>query len=423
MPDSPSDPSKNWKSRVNRESISDAIYLTVLFFLAAGRIHLGWGERFDLKIGESIENLSVVLLLARFLRTDFDIGLPKKLTKALIPGFPLILIGLTVAGILHPTVETFEDILRFLGQFLVALLLVEWIVSARSARNKWFWAFLLGVIALNLRTPWTELSDPNLEGPFPHRNIQAGFSILAAPLLLMPLFGAREHRTVGKAALGLAAVLVLVAFILLSHSRSGMIALLAIGVLVLFQIPRFLPSGGKGAVWVVRACAFLVLLVVVFAMVPRFRQFGQELADPYRRSRIPIWAASVEAWKDPTILLFGIGMEDSFDRILLDTPQGNLNYRYRKAHYPHGLYLQWVYWGGMTALLGWVALIGGVGRRLAERPSRILPFLFGAALVGYFILEVFESALRDPRVAAMFWVDILLLFHFSGVGAEEIANE
>jgi len=389
--------------------ISDWIYLAVLFFLAAGRIHFFWGESFDVKIGENIENLLPVLLLARIVRRDFGFDWLIAGSRPILQPLGLILLGLLTAAVLHPTTDTFEDILRFLGQLLVGLLLAEWVLREERLKDKWLWAFLLGVLVLMARTPWRDLDDPNLEGPFPHRNVQAAFCLLSVPLLIDPFF--RKPAWTSKQCLAsLTAIAVMVLFIAMSRSRSGAIAILFACSLAPLVLPRVFQLSGKGARWILAGGAILALLLILISLVPRFRQFGQEVLDPYRRSRIPIWAAAVEGWNDPTQLLFGIGMEDSFDRILLDTPQGNLNYRYRKAHYPHGLYLQWLYWGGITALLGWLALVLSIARGMFAKVPTPQRFLCGAFLLAYFVLEIFESAFRDPRVAALFWMVTSLFF-------------
>ena len=381
----------------------------VLYFLAAGRFHFSWGEAFDFKIGENIENLLVALIVARGLRRDIELSLLSRAAQSIVPGLGLLFVGLTLAAILHPSLETVEDILRLFGQLAVGALLAEWVVAKGSTNSTWYGAFLFGIVALLIRTPWGALDDPNLEGPFPHRNIQAAFCLLSVPLVLAP-FLERRIRLDWKIVSGLAVLLVMGLFMILSRGRSGLIACLFVCGLILLKSVRFHRWGGKGTRLVLYAGALMGLLLVVGSLVPRFEDFGQEVFDPYRRSRIPIWAAAVEGWRDPTVLLFGIGMGDNFDRVLLETPQGNLNYRYRKAHYPHGLYLQWIYWGGMTALLGWLTLGFSVVRRLWGKEIALRRFLFGAFLTGYLILEIFESAFRDPRVAALFWM-ILFLFH------------
>ncbi len=341
--------------------------------------------------------------------------------RPILPYVGLMLLGLTFAALLHPTSNTFEDLLRFVGRFLVGLLLAEWLLNDRDSRAPWFWGFVLGFALLMLRTPWSELDNPNLEGPFPHRNIQAGFCILSIPLLSTPFIG-RGYRIDRRKAASIVALSAMCLFILLSKSRSALLALICATALIPFVLPRTMGRTHPKSKWLVRGGATVALLVVMLSLLPRFQQFGQEVFDPYRRSRIPIWAAAVEGWNDPTVLLFGIGMEDSFDRILLDSPQGNLNYRYRKAHYPHGLIFQWLYWGGVTALLGWLALVARTAKKLFDgflSPSRLT---CGLALIAYFVLEVFESTFRDPRVGALFWL-ILFLFMTPSDEEKEVSND
>lgn len=399
--------------------VSDAVYSIVFFFLAAGRFQFELGPTLEIKIGGSPENLVFFLLVARWIRSDLPLQRLRGTLAAYLPGVLLILLGLCLSALLNPTSRTFEDLLRMAGQFAVGTLLAEWLIGSQQRREVWYWAFLLGVLALFLRTPWSELDDPNLEGPFSHRNVQAAFGLLAVPLLFLPSLR-RGFRLGAHSAACLTAVGAIAAFLLLSRTRSALIALIVVGAvaaLLVHRTPRW--SDHSRAKWVIRGAAAAALLLAIVALLPRFQQFGQELMDPYRRSRIPIWAAAVEGWRDPTVLLFGIGLEDSFDRILLDTPQGNLNYRYRKAHYPHGLYLQWVYWGGVTALLGWMVLGASTVKRLSAGALSPRTLLCGIFLIGYFFLEIFESAFREPRVAALFWLVLFLLHSRDGDSALE----
>lgn len=394
--------------------VSDAVYSIVFFFLAAGRFQFELGPDVEIKIGGSPENLVFFLLAARWIRSDLPLQRLRGTLAAYLPGVLLILLGLCLSALLNPTSRTFEDLLRMVGQFAVGTLLAEWLIGSQQRREVWYWAFLLGVLALFLRTPWSELEDPNLEGPFSHRNVQAAFGLLSVPLLFLPSLR-RGFRFGPHSATALAAVGAIAAFLLLSRTRSALIALLVVGAVAALLVRRTPTwSDHRRAMWVIRGAAAAALLLAIVALLPRFQQFGQELMDPYRRSRIPIWAAAVEGWRDPTVLLFGIGLEDSFDRILLDTPQGNLNYRYRKAHYPHGLYLQWVYWGGMTALLGWMFLGASTVKRLASGALSPRTLLCGVFLIGYFFLEIFESAFREPRAAALFWLVLFLLHSEEG---------
>ena len=399
-----------------REKLSEVLYLLVLFFLAAGRIEIAWGDLFHLKIGENIENLLGVLLVARFLQGQLSGNRLRQLIQPVLSGLCLILPGLMVTLLLHPSLGTLEDILRLMGQILIGLLLAERLILNPRSKDFWFWTFVAGVAILMIRTPWSHLDNPNLEGPFPHRNIQAAFCLLAVPLVASPLFR-NPLRWNSQKIVSLLVLGVLVAFLLFSHSRSGMLALVVATGVGFLLLGRTLWRSGFRQRWAVSGGTVLALGIVMFSLIPRFQHFGQEVFDPYRRSRIPIWAAAVEGWSNPTVLLFGIGMDDTFDRILLDTPQGNLNYRYRKAHYPHGLYFQWLYWGGITALLGWLVLVVAVGGRLFSSPLEPVQLLAGLFLVAYFFLEIFESAFRDPRVAAMYWL-VVFLFFASGRGEE-----
>ncbi len=98
---------------------------------------------------------------------------------------------------------------------------------------------------------------------------------------------------------------------------------------------------------------------------------------------------------------------------------GNLNHRYRRGHHPHCLYLQWIYWGGITALIGWMFLLVSVSSQALWKVQRWEVLLLGACLLGYAFLEIFETAMKNPRVNALFWLNLTLLGTMVGSSAEE----
>jgi hypothetical protein len=259
---------------------------------------------------------------------------------------------------------------------------------------------------LLVRTPWTQLGNPDLEGPFTHRNIQAAFFLLSFPLL-SAIVTRRDDWGDRLRYVGFLVVLSAGAFLLLSKSRAGVVGVGVAAFILLLVLIREGRASKRRVLWGAGLVGVAAVVAILF-LIPRFRGFGQELGNPYHRSRAGIWVAAVEGWRAPSQYVLGIGMGDSFDRILLDSPTGNLNHRLRRAHYPHCLYFQWVYWGGVTSLLGWFFLMVPLWGRFSRRGIAWEARIFGACLLGYAVLEVFESALRDQRVSTLFWLDLVL---------------
>ena len=403
-----------------RERLSFFLYSLVLFHLPAGRITyplIGFGE---IKVGESVENLLPLLILARFLDRYRNPGRCPLSVEPLKTGLLLLFGGLFISLAANPSSETLEDILRLAGQAVCGWLLAEWISHSNRNGGLWPIGFLLGMALLLIRTPWGQLGNPDLEGPFTHRNIQAAFFLLSFPLL-STIVSRRDRWGNRFRFVALLAVFSAGTFLLLSKSRAGVLGVgCAAFIMLLVLVWEGHPSRRR-VFWGVGLVGVAVVVTGLF-LFPRFRGFGQELGNPYHRSRAGIWAAAVEGWCEPSRYLLGIGMGDSFDQILLDSPTGNLNHRLRRAHYPHCLYFQWIYWGGVTALLGWFYLITPVGGKVARKGVAWEVRILGACLLGYAVLELFESALRDQRVSALFWLDLILLCYLNPTGERDPAD-
>lgn len=88
---------------------------------------------------------------------------------------------------------------------------------------------------------------------------------------------------------------------------------------------------------------------------------------------------------------------------------GNLSQRYRRGHHPHCLYLQWLYWGGILALVGWFWILADLGAILKSRNMSWQEILLGSSLAGYVCLEIFETALKNGRIHTLFWLNASLL--------------
>jgi hypothetical protein len=392
------------------------LYGIVLFFLAAGRLEFG-GFRDGVKVGGNIENLLPLLLVARYLSRKT----PRQplLEQFRLLAAPLLLIfsGLLMGWAANPSKEGGEDLLHFAGQALCGILLAEWLMEARALAGICGIVWLAGHLALNLRTPWGDPVNPNLEGPFSHRNVQAAFYLLSLPLLFFSM-GTRWNLRNWRFALVLLVIGMEGFFVLLFRSRSGLLGFTIAAWLLVVAFLRSPQATPRRKKWVLASLLGLQTLGAL-ALLPRFEGLAAEWGNPYQRSRAGIWAAAIESWKDPACWIAGIGMGDEFDRILLDTPTGNLNYHYRKAHYPHCLYLEWMYWGGITAFVGWCLVVFMAARLfLTTRLARDTSFRWemaalSSAILGFAVSEIFESALRDPRVAACFWLDLALLLRLA----------
>ncbi|NUN97187.1 MAG: O-antigen ligase family protein [Candidatus Omnitrophica bacterium] len=389
----------------SRRLLGELLLAVGLVFLAVGRIQFEVAG-LELKVGENIENLLPLLLLGGVLCRPFS---GPSLGRALSPfaaGFLLLLFGTLVGLFSQLSPDALQDFLRLLGQALCGFLLARWVASS-GALERWPGVLWMAGHALLLwRTPWGDPTNPNLEGPFPHRNFQSAFFLLAFPTLAFIGLGG---GTLGLARLIPAAALVAAElfFVIRFQSRAGLLGCSVCAAMLAFLLSRPERSRLRLILPLLAVAALVAVFVVVLA--PRLGTLGQEFGNPYERSRVGIWTAAVDGWRNPANWLRGIGMGDEFDRILADSPTGNLNYHYRRAHYPHSLYLQWLYWGGIMALVGWFAVLAGVWRCRVARPDDWRVILPASALFGYAAMEVFDASIRDPRVSALLWFDIGLL--------------
>ena len=385
------------------------LYSLALFHLPAGRIVYSFGDLGEIKVGSSLENLLPTILLARVLWRGLKFQEWREIFEPLREPLFLLFCGLAVCCAANLSSASLEDLARLIGQAGCGFLLAEWIWWGWNENRLWFVGLFLGFLWLGWQTPWGQLGVPSLEGPFGHRNTQSAFLILSFPLLYL-LYRRRSFGMRGLGVSGLAILLVSLAFILISKSRAG-----ALGVLTTLAILGFgslsRPRKDNSKRLAVLGSGFVFAVVALILLSPRFRDIAQEIANPYHRSRTAIWAAAVEEWRDPSAFLVGSGMGETFDRILIDSPTGNLNFRYRRTLHPHSLYLQWIIWGGVLASCGWFLTLGKIWSFTLRSGRNGLTLVTGACLLGYAALEIFESVMRFSRVAGIFFLDLALLLY------------
>lgn len=390
---------------------ADLVHIVALFLLAAGSVHF---EPLDLKAGTKLENLFPLLLIAFLIgrkRTDW------RSLSNFAPGLYLLVSGLVIGTLSSFSIEALEELGRFLMRIGTGVLLSYWIWNRLvDGKQGWSVVWLVGLVFLQVRTPWGSLSEATFEGPFNHRNTQSAFYILSLPLILLALhqmWSGKPPKLPGwvKVSFLCATGTVLLSellFMSLSKSRSGVIGVVATVVLgIVFVSRKRNVSHGKLALGIV-GLAF-VLLLLGLSLAPRFKNLGRELVDPFYLSRSGIWAAATHGWEQPERWVTGIGMGDGYNQVVRESAIGNLNHRYRRGHHPHSMYLQWLYWGGVASLLGWGLVLLPIWRSSRGEDAGWEIQILGACLLGFAALELFECAFRHPRIAIMFWLDLCLL--------------
>ena len=389
------------------KSIATYLNLFVLFFLVAGRIEI---ESLGFKIGGKIENLFPLLAIAWFLDRDSR-SIP--LGKILFPylaGIFLILTALTAGCIRDFSSESLEGLLRYTLQIGSGILLGKWLSRNLYSEIRWTYVWICGLVILQLGTPWWGiLTQPEMESSFGHRNLQSAFYLLSFPLMAFLVHvhsGTSRKERIVRWLCGLL-LLSEAAFVLLSKSRSGLAGILA-ALLIWMSVKGWLRAPHMPRTWKGYALAGAVF-VALLAVSPRFLSIGREISDPYYLSRSGVWSAAVEGFRTPSKWLSGVGMGEGYFWTIQESPVGNLNFKYRRGHHPHCLYLQWIYWGGITALIGWLYILSGIPGQALKKGLPWNVLLLGSCLLGYAFFEVFETGMKNSRLNVLFWLDLTIL--------------
>ncbi len=387
-----------------RATLSDTLFLLVLFFLVAGRLTI---DTLGIKIGGKIENLALLVLVAGFLSDLCFRGLIRRVAQFLQYGLLLLCLGLFIGLAANLSRDSFEQLFRMSVQALTGIVLGGWIHARFKNRFDWVIALIIAFAVLQIGTPWTNLSNSELEGAFGHRNLQSAFYVLSFPLLMFAFMKNGWWKSVPHR-LGLGIILLSqLAFILISRSRSGLI-----GLLVMAMAGCFLSR--MSGLWKKLNLKYalpgaVVIIGAVVAVSPRFIGMTHEIGDPYPLSRAGVWSAALEGFKQPQRFLVGAGMGEGYFKAIQESSMGNLSQRYRRGHHPHCLYLQWLYWGGILALVGWFWILADLGAILKSRNMSWQEILLGSSLAGYVCLEIFETALKNGRIHTLFWLNASLL--------------
>jgi hypothetical protein len=440
--------------------IAQVIFQISLFLLVVGRVEI---QAFDLKLGGKIENFFPVLLLATFLNC-WGGGSPSRqvlislriLWERFSVGLALIISGLLIGWGANLGYEASEQLLRFLLQIGTGCLLGLWLAQERSQYSLWIWIWLVALTVLQIRTPWGELSHPEMEGSFGHRNLQSAFYLLSFPILVL-LIRVKQTKSGLIRMWCLVLFLSEIGFVLWSRSRSGLVGILAaLGFWILYHYGKSLGDYLNLLLSQLGSCLPLntnrqnatdtqyhpgvliqneglspqyhrfsryallgLVLLACLWIFPRFLLLGRELGNPYYLSRTGVWTAALEGLHNPQRWLVGTGMGEGYFWSIQESAMGNLNYRYRRGHHPHCLYLQWIYWGGITALMGWLFLVRSIHEIGKSKQENIFKTVLAACLMGYVILEFFETALKNTHLHALFWLDVTLLVSLLSAGQEE----
>lgn len=391
---------------ISLRNVATFLNLLVLFFLVVGRLE---NESLGLKIGGKTENLFPLLLAAWFLTRKSRSVSMAQILSPFLAGMLLVGVALIAGFIQAPSYEALDELFRFCLQVCSGILLGSWLCENLKINSWWSYVWIAGLIILQVGTPWDTLSQPEMEGSFGHRNLQSAFYLLSFPMLafILQSHSGSSRRERMMQALVVLLLLSEICFIRLSKSRSGLVGACA-ALLIWLAINGWLKTPRLPRTWIgiaMTAAVFITLL----AVSPRFLSLGREISNPYYLTRAGVWSAAVEGLQKPSRWLSGTGMGTGYFWTIQESPMGNLSYRYRRGHHPHCLYLQWIYWGGISALIGWLFVIGAIGYLTLRKTLSWEACLLGACLLGYACLELFETAMKNPRIHALFWLDLTLL--------------
>jgi len=244
---------------------------------------------------------------------------------------------------------------------------------------------------------------PRVAGPLEGPNQLAGF--LGIALTLVVAYASRR----GAAAYELAAIGLGSATLILTLSRTGLVAtLVALGVV--------LATGGSGSrrpvllalgAGCVSATALLALVGIGVThglggagLLGHFSTLA-EAADPGAvGNRSELWHAAIQLWREHPF--FGIGAGN------FELELGSVGYPALHTH-ANSLYLQSLVEGGIPLALATLALVAASIARFARGPFSE-PLVAGAfaASIGFGLHQIFDLLVFYPKVGELWWVALAL---------------
>lgn len=327
-------------------------------------------------------------------------------------------LGLALIAVFWIARATFErrglrDVCRgiaWIGLILAVVVFVQRFASPRHIYG--FWA------------PITQTPDPRPLGPFVNRNDLATWLVLAIPLVI----GYATARTVpqlrgerlrvglaraldARAAILLFAVLLMIAALVASLSRSGLTGVAA--ALVTLAVVARGRLGSTGARAFAAALVVMLLMALPFTNVAALGVRWGDVLPADVGDRLAIWRASAAMARD--FLSTGVGV-GAFERGMLVYQRGA---RFLFFNHAHNEYLQVLVEGGvLLAVPVCVALVVAIARvaRLLRRDSDVVFwFRAGAAsgVVGVAVQCLWDTGLRMPANGVLFAVAAAMALHES----------
>ena len=325
------------------------------------------------------------------------------------------------------------------SSYVAAFVAAALVLHTRKRRTLFAWTlFASGMMQIVLGVAEPELADDRVSGSFVNPNHLAGyleivlavmFGVIWTEILTGRdrLYGAeqRSDRVERRLLPLLPRILAWAAIaggIAVTRSRGGilaaMLATLALLAMAALHRGRRVKRGRVAAMAAVAIVAGIVFVGVTTRDVPLTRFLATDPRDVGTDSRVRIWEASIEAWKQSPILGSGLGaFRDSFRRVQPQNVKGLIDYAHNEP-------LQLLVSGGAVGLaLGLVAYVGlmVVLFRLAmqqkhREQSAVLLAAFGAMLSLAFH-GVTEFNLSIPAIAAT-----LAMVAGMGIAAARIEN-
>ena len=270
--------------------------------------------------------------------------------------------------------------------------------------------------------PITRTANPTPFGPFVNRNDLATWLLLATPLVIgyavgrtvMLARGRSRLRSLdeivdGRAVLLGGAVLLMIATLVSSLSRSGLAGMLA--ALAVFTLLARARLGARGSRWLAVLCVLVLGLALPFTNVAAMAvRFGDTLPGDVG-GRVAIWQDSWQMAR--AFITTGVGA-GAFERGMLIYQQGPRTLFFNHAH---NEYLQTLAEGGLlvgipAATLA-VLVFATALRRLRHDEAAVYWFRLGAiaSLTGVAVQSVWDTGLRMPANAVLFALVAAIAVH------------
>ncbi|MDQ7822901.1 MAG: O-antigen ligase family protein [Candidatus Eremiobacteraeota bacterium] len=392
----------------------ETLFLLSLLLIGWGTLEIKWGgdTLFTLygTTWESFFPLFFLYLICRIYKKDWKKGAPWK--------DPFLLFGLFAAlsalwNPIHDCSMVLDYYLPALAAFITFRYLLSCDFAAMSSR---FWPYYLGALALtvlrgiiekpallsnlpSLYLPYQQ--NTHLDTPFFHHNHIAMNLVLGIPLALGYL--RLEPR---KRVFTVAMLLIMLAGLILSNSRSGWVAF---GVTAAYLILRLRVKNLRFAVLAFTA-VFLVLMCSFSLTRSRLFSLAHFTNDSSLGCRMRMWVISRELFRDHPLVGIGFSnrtfssLEILYSRDL--SASGIISQDTMFDPHPHNLYIQIAVYLGLAGFIIFLWMVLEVSCALItigenDQNPLMLPF-FVAGFLGFLTANLADTVFYNTQTTLLF---------------------